>query len=136
MRTLFLLQFINDEALRRTIIAATNIVEAWNGFVQWMAFGGDGVIRQNNREEQRKIIGYNHLVANLEVFHNVVNMSRVLQALIDAGYPVTPDNIARFSPYQTEHLHRFGYYDPHFDQVPQPMIEEMRFAPALTVREG
>jgi hypothetical protein len=29
-----------------------------------VAFGGDGVIRQNNREEQRKIIRYNHLVAN------------------------------------------------------------------------
>jgi hypothetical protein len=32
--------------------------------VQWVAFGGKGVIRQNNREEQRKIVRYNHLVAN------------------------------------------------------------------------
>ena len=92
VRTIFLLQFISDEELRRTINAATNIAEAWNGFVQWVAFGGDGVIRQNNREEQRKIIRYNHLVANLVVFHNVVNMTRVLQALIDEGYPVTPGN--------------------------------------------
>jgi TnpA family transposase len=135
-RTLFLLQFISDEELRRTIHAATNIAEAWNGFVQWVAFGGNGVIRQKNREAQRKIIRYNHLVANLVVFHNVVNMTRVLQELIDEGYPVTPEIIARFSPYQTEHLHRFGDYDPHFAQVPHPMIEELRFAPALTVREG
>jgi hypothetical protein len=49
------------------------------------------VIRQNNREEQRKIIRYNHLVANLVVFHNVVTMTRVLQELIDEGYPVTPE---------------------------------------------
>jgi TnpA family transposase len=69
VRTIFLLQFINDEDLRRTINAATNIAEAWNGFVQWVAFGGEGVIRQNNREEQRKTIRYNHLVANLVVFH-------------------------------------------------------------------
>ena len=41
VRTLFLLQFISDEELRRTINAATNIVEAWNGFVQWVAFGGE-----------------------------------------------------------------------------------------------
>ena len=40
----------------------------WNGFVQWVAFGGKGVIRQNNREEQRKIIRYNHLLANLVAF--------------------------------------------------------------------
>jgi hypothetical protein len=28
------------------------------------------------------------------------------------------------------------HYDLRFDQVPQPMIEELRFSPALTVREG
>ena len=59
VRTIFLLQFINDEDLRRTINAATNVAEAWNGFVQWVAFGSEGVIRQNNREEQRKTIRYN-----------------------------------------------------------------------------
>jgi TnpA family transposase len=83
VRTLFLLHFMHEEDLRRTISAATNIAEAWNGFVQWVAFGSEGVIRQNNREEQRKIIRYNHLVANLVVFHNVVSMTRVLQDLID-----------------------------------------------------
>jgi hypothetical protein len=48
---------------------------------------------------------------------------------------VTPEIIARFSPYKTEHLNRFGHYELHFDQVPQPIIEELRFSPALTVRE-
>jgi TnpA family transposase len=76
VRTIFLLNFISDEEMRRTISAATNTAEAWNGFVQWVAFGGEGIIRQNNREEQRKIIRYNHLVANLVVFHNVVAMTR------------------------------------------------------------
>jgi TnpA family transposase len=136
VRTLFLLQFLSDEELRRTINAATNIVEAWNGFVQWIAFGGAGVIRQNNREEQRKIIRYNHLVANWVVFHNVVSMTRVLQALIDAGYPVPPAIIARLSPYKREPINRCGHYDLRFDQVPQPIIEELRLSPALTVREG
>jgi TnpA family transposase len=98
VRTMFLLHFIRDEELRRTINAATNTSEAWNGFVQWVAFGGEGVIRQNNREEQRKIIRYNHLVANLVVFHNVVAMTRVLQELVDAGYVVTPEIITRLSP--------------------------------------
>jgi TnpA family transposase len=90
----------SDEDLRRTINAATNIAEAWNGFVQWVAFGGEGVIRQNNREEQRKTIRYNHLVANLVVFHNVVSMTRALQELVDEGYPVTPEILAHLSPVQ------------------------------------
>jgi TnpA family transposase len=130
VRTIFLLHFMNEEELRRTISAATNIAEAWNGFVQWVAFGGEGVIRQNNREEQRKIIRYNHLVANLVVFHNVVSMTRVLQDLSDAGYPVTPEIIARLSPYKTEHINRFGHYELRFDHVPPPITEELRLSPA------
>ncbi|HEX9868214.1 MAG TPA: transposase, partial [Candidatus Tectomicrobia bacterium] len=129
VRTIFLLQFINDEELRRTITASTNTVEAWNQFVQWVAFGGEGVIRQNNRDEQRKIIRYNHLVANLVVFHHVAAMTRGLQELIDEGYAVTPEIIAGFSPYKTGHINRFGSYDPHFDHVPEPVTEELRLAP-------
>ena len=92
-----------------------------------------GVIRQNNREEQRKIIRYNHLVANLVVFHNVVTMTRVLQELIDEGYPVTPEILAQLAPYKTGHINRFGHYELRFDRVPPPMTEELRFSPACAV---
>jgi Tn3 transposase DDE domain-containing protein len=101
--------------------------------VQWVAFGGEGVIRQNNREEQRKIIRYNHLVANLIVLHNVVSMTHVLQALIDEGYAVTPDIIARLSLYKTEHINRFGRYELRFDHLPPPMTEDLRLAPTRAV---
>jgi TnpA family transposase len=134
VRTVFLLNFISDPELRRTINATTNISENWNEFVQWAAFGGEGVIRHNNREEQRKVIRYNHLVANLVVFHNVVSMTRIFQELVDEGYTITPEIIANFSPYRTEHLNRFGSYDMHFDQEPPPIIEGLRLSPDLAVR--
>ena len=40
VRTAFLLDYISDIDLRRTIQAATNKSEAFNLFVQWVAFGG------------------------------------------------------------------------------------------------
>ncbi len=101
--------------------------------MQWAAFGGEGVIRQNNREEQRKVIRYNHLVANLAVFHNVVSMTRVLQALVNEGHIITPEIIANFSPYRTEHINRFGSYDMHFDREPQPITEALRLSPDLVM---
>ncbi|MCH8291393.1 transposase [Candidatus Poribacteria bacterium] len=67
IRTVFLLNYIADIELRRTIGNATNLSEWWNRFVQWVAFGGEE-IRENNRTQQRKIIRYNHLVANLVIF--------------------------------------------------------------------
>ncbi len=57
---------------RRSLIhAATDKSEAFNGFLQWVAFAGDGTISTNGRNEQRKMIKYNHLVANCIIFHNV-----------------------------------------------------------------
>jgi TnpA family transposase len=133
VRTVFLLNFISDPELRRTINAATNISENWNEFVQWAAFGGEGVIRHNNREEQRKVIRYNHLVANLVVFHNVVSMTRIFQELVNEGYTITPEIIANFSPYRTEHQNRFGSYDMRFDQEPPLIIEGLWLSPDLPV---
>jgi hypothetical protein len=37
-----------------------------------------------------------------------VSMTRVLQALIDEGYAVTPEIIAGLSPYKIGHSNRFG----------------------------
>src|SRR5262249_7774934 len=65
VRTIFLLQYISSVELRQLIQAATNKSEAFNKFVQWVCFGGEGVIAENVRDEQRKFIKYNHLVANL-----------------------------------------------------------------------
>lgn len=65
IRTLFLLKYLNEPDLRRTIHAATNKSEQFNDFAQWLMFGGHGVIAENVRHEQRKVIKYNHLVANM-----------------------------------------------------------------------
>ena len=91
--------------------------------------GWPSAARKNAREEQRKIIRYNNLVANLVVFHNVVSMTRVLQELINEGYPVTPLIVARRSPYKIEHINRFGSYQPRFDQVPLPITADLWLSP-------
>jgi hypothetical protein len=58
VRTIFLLRYLSDAELRRTIQAATNKSERFNQFVQWASFGGDSVIAENTRDEQRKFIKY------------------------------------------------------------------------------
>jgi TnpA family transposase len=56
IRTEFLLKYISNSELRVLIQAATNKSEAFNGFLQWIAFGSDGTIATNDRDELRKII--------------------------------------------------------------------------------
>jgi len=110
VRTGFLLRYLNDAELRATIQAATNKSEAFNGFIKWLAFGGEGVIATNHRDEQRKIIKYNHLVANCLIFYNVFEISRILNQLVQEGYTVEAEAVAALSPYLTGHLHRLGRY--------------------------
>jgi TnpA family transposase len=110
IRTLFLLKYLNDPELRRTIHAQTNKSEQFNDFAQWLMFGGEGVIAENVRHEQRKIIKYNHLVANMVILYNVQWMSRKLKELQEKGHPIDAEVLTRLSPYRREHINRLGDY--------------------------
>ena len=73
VRTIFLLEFLNDAKLREQITATTNKVEAYNGFAKWLNFGGEGVIDTIDPVEQEKHLKYNHLVANAAAIQNVID---------------------------------------------------------------
>lgn len=111
LRTLFLLRYIDDIETRKTIQAATNKSEEFNGFVKWVFFGGEGVIAENVLHEQRKIVKYSQLVANMVILHNVEGMTRTLAELRKReGIELTPEILAGLSPYRTSHINRFGDY--------------------------
>ena len=86
VRTDFLLECINDEELRATIQAAINKSESFHRFAKWLAFGGDGVITSNDRDEPHKRIKYNHLVANCVIFYSVFELNRILNELHAEGH--------------------------------------------------
>ncbi|MFQ6043477.1 MAG: Tn3 family transposase, partial [Candidatus Poribacteria bacterium] len=127
VRTVFLLNYIASIELRQIIDTATKKSDWWSRFIQWVAFGGRE-IRNNNREEQRKTIRYNHLVANLVIFHNVVAMTKVLKDLIAEGYTVTEEILERFAPYRTEHINRFGTYKLQFDKIPPQIVSDIKLS--------
>ncbi|HFK1785828.1 TPA: Tn3 family transposase [Bacillus cereus] len=110
IRTLFLLKYLSDEKLRSTIQAATNKSESFNGFSKWLFFGGEGIIAENNRERQRKIIKYNHLIANCLIFYNVFHLTRILHEYIQEGNKIDAEVLSDLSPYLTFHVNRFGKY--------------------------
>ena len=103
------------------IHAATNKSEEFNGLAKWSFFGGGGIIAENIRHEQRKLVKYNHLVVNLIILHNVHNMTIVLRKLREEGITITPEVLAALSPYRTAHINRFGEYTLDFDREVLPM---------------
>jgi TnpA family transposase len=123
VRTDFLLRYLSSVELRRVIQAATNKSEHFNRYAQWVAFGSSGLATAAERDEQRKMVKYNHLVANLLIFHTVVGMTRALDQIAADGHSaaITPEALAGTSPYLNEHLNRFGSYELDLSKPPAPL---------------
>lgn len=110
IRTIFLLQYISDIELRQQITASTNKIEAYNGFSKFFFFGGEGVIAENDPEEQEKRIKYNDIVSNAVILENVVDITYILKELSANGVEFTKSDVAVLSPYLTKHIKRFEDY--------------------------
>lgn len=127
IRTSFLLRYINDPELRSTIHAATNKSEQFNNFAQWSFFGNEGIIAENIRHEQRKVIKYNHLVANMIILHNVQGMSRAIKQLQADGHQIDQSILAAISPFRTSHINRYGDYLMDLRRKMEPLNFRYRF---------
>ncbi len=120
LRTLFLLRYISETDLRRTIRAETTKVESFNDFLDWVSFGGP-VTKSGDPVEQNKRIKYMNLVANAVMLQNVVDLTEVLNTLKAEGYPVTRELAERLSPYPRDHILRFGQFMVDMEEVPKPL---------------
>ncbi|MCL6289174.1 MULTISPECIES: transposase [unclassified Streptomyces] len=44
------------------------------------------------------------------IFHNALDIAEILRQLLEEGWTIEPEDLARISPYLTEHIKRFGEY--------------------------
>jgi TnpA family transposase len=116
-RTIFLLNYINDPELRRMIQAATCKSEEFNQFIDWIRFGDGGIIGDNLRPNQRKIIKLNHLMANMLIFHTVANQTKAINKLKDQGIDIPIEILSGIAPYWTEHINRFGMFNLNMEKT-------------------
>lgn len=113
IRTVQLLRYLSDAPLRGRVTAATNKVEAFNGFSDWVRFGQRGTEAHNDPVEQEKDVKFTSLLANLVIFHNTLDIADVVRQLQAEGWEIDPLDLAQISPYLTEHINRFGAYSTH-----------------------
>lgn len=120
-RTLFLLRYIANPEIRRTIRAETTKIESFNDFLDWITFGGPA-IKSGDPVEQEKQIKYASLVANAIMLSNVTDLTEALASMSADGHQVTPQLAAALSPYTRKHIRRFGKYELNMDDKPAPLV--------------
>ncbi|WP_169220593.1 Tn3 family transposase [Brasilonema sp. UFV-L1] len=131
VRTMFLLEYISSPKMRNEITAITNIVEKYHHFLDWVCFGKDGTITENDPIEQEKRFKYLDLVASAVILHNTVDMSLAIQTLMAQGEPVHQRYIKALSPFITRHIKRYGDYVVNLQSIPQPLETAINLPPEI-----
>jgi hypothetical protein len=69
------------------------------------------------RFSRRKIVKYNHLLANMVIFNTVAHQTKAVNKLREKGVDIPDDVLSGFSPYWRDHLNRFGVFALNMDKT-------------------
>jgi TnpA family transposase len=126
-RSIFLLKYISDPEMQQMITAMANKVESYHNFSEYFRFGSMGMLRTNDPVEQEKMMKYNNIIANAVMLQNVVDITNIINEMIDEGVKIEPEHLLGLSPYLTSSILRFGNYTLNMAIVPPPLIETINF---------
>ena len=109
-KTLYLLNYVDDEDYRRRILTQLNRGEGRHAVARAICHGQRGEIRKRYREGQEDQLGALGLVTNALVLWNTIYMQAALDHLRQQGENVNEEYEARLSPLGYKHVNMLGHY--------------------------
>ena len=109
-KTLFILNYIDDEAYRRRILTQLNRQESRHTLARATFHGKRGEVRKKYRQGQEEQLGALGLVTNVLVLWNTLYMDATLEHLRSQGVGVNPEDVARLSPLENRNINFLGHY--------------------------
>ena len=110
-KTLYLLNYIDDEDYRRRILNQLNRGEGRHSVARTICYGQRGEIRKRYREGQEDQLGALGLVTNAVILWNTVYMQAALEHIqVQQSGEIKEDDVARLSPLIHEHVNVLGRY--------------------------
>ena len=110
-KTLYLLDYIDDEAYRRRILTQINRGEGRHRLARTLCYGRQGEIRKPYREGQEDQLNALGLVLNILVLWNTRYMDLALSHLRANDDAVRSEDVARLSPLGYGHINLVGRYE-------------------------
>ncbi|MCP4285211.1 MAG: Tn3 family transposase, partial [Gammaproteobacteria bacterium] len=109
-KTIYLLNFIDDESYRRRILVQLNRGEGRHSVARFICHGQRGEIRKRYREGQEDQLGALGLVTNAVVLWNTIYTEAALKQLKSEGISIDDNDVARLSPLTYRHINVLGRY--------------------------
>jgi TnpA family transposase len=109
-KTLYLLNYIDDEDYRRRILTQLNRGEGRHAVARVICHGQRGEIRKRYREGQEDQLGALGLVTNAVVLWNTIYMQAALDHLRQQTQEIREEDEKRLSPLLHGHVNVLGHY--------------------------
>ncbi len=109
-KTLYLLNYIDDEDYRRRILTQLNRGEGRHGVARAICHGQRGEIRKRYREGQEDQLGTLGLITNALILWNTIYMQAALDHLQSLLVEIREEDKARLSPLEYKHVNMLGHY--------------------------
>lgn len=110
-RTLYLLDYIDDVALRQSVQKALNRGEAYHRFRRAIAYVNAGKFRVSTEAEQQIWNECSRLIANTIIYYNTLLLSRVYEQKQAMGDEVAMAIIRGISPIAWQHVNLVGKFE-------------------------
>lgn len=107
-RTIYILDFIDDVELRRSVQRALNRGEAYHRFRRAVAYVNGGRFRVKTEAEQQVWNECSRLIANAVIYYNTALLSRVYGQKQAAGDQAAMEAIKGMSPVAWQHVNLIG----------------------------
>jgi len=125
-KTIHLLDYCNDETLRRRILSQLNRGETRHALAREVFHGHRGELRQPYRDGQEEQLTALGLVVNCIALYNTIYTQRALEHLNDAGHAIRDEDIERLTPLTHDHITLTGRYRI---ALPDPLRDRSAYRP-------
>lgn len=111
IKTLHILNYIDDAAFRRRILIQLNRQEFRHKLARKIYHGERGEVRNALRQRQEEQLGALGIAINAVTHWNAIYMQKAIGQLSDQGLSTDPADIARLSPILWRHINFLGRYN-------------------------
>ena|SRR5688572_16181567 len=111
VRTIYLLRYFHDPALRQQVRTQLNRGEARQDLAQRLFFADQGMFRSGDYYQMMNRASCLSLLSNAVLVYNTLRIGRVLERAKTQGQEFSPEAIAHVSPLVRRHVIVNGTYD-------------------------
>ncbi len=111
VKTIYILRYIHEEPLRRSVQLQLNRGEHRHTLAKWLFFANRGEFRDADINEIMNKTSCLSLLSNAAVIWNTINMQKIVDQLRATGQAVGDEDLARNWPLLHAHIIPNGMYD-------------------------